>query len=106
MQQLAWFAERDLQIHAQVVVCPGINDGDALDRSLQDLASFAGGDWPLFSQWLLCRGFDPAFRPPDDGLRPVDPACARTVIDQVEAWQKQFQSHLGSRLPGYRTSGT
>ena len=46
MQQLAWFAERNLQIHAQVVVCPGINDGAALDRSLQDLACFAGGDWP------------------------------------------------------------
>ena len=28
-EQLAWFAERRLQIHAQVVVCPGLNDGEA-----------------------------------------------------------------------------
>ncbi|NEO73197.1 PDZ domain-containing protein, partial [Moorena sp. SIO3H5] len=27
LEQLRWFQERRLQIHAQVVVCPGINDG-------------------------------------------------------------------------------
>ena len=46
LDQLAWFAERDLQIHAQVVVCPGLNDGAALDRTLSDLSRFAGGEWP------------------------------------------------------------
>ncbi|NJM56811.1 MAG: DUF512 domain-containing protein [Synechococcales cyanobacterium RU_4_20] len=29
-----------MQIHAQVVVCPGINDGEHLRRTLQDLAQF------------------------------------------------------------------
>ena len=98
MQQLAWFAERDLQIHAQVVVCPGINDGAALDRSLQDLARFAEGEWPaVLSAAVVPVGLT-RFRPPDDGLRPVDPAGARTVITQVEAWQRQFQARLGSRF--------
>ena len=46
MDQLAWFNQRDLQIHAQVVVCPGLNDGPALERTLNDLASFAAGPWP------------------------------------------------------------
>ena len=46
LQQLEWFGERDLQIHAQVVVCPGLNDGQALLQSLTDLAAFAGGEWP------------------------------------------------------------
>ena len=39
LDQLAWFAERDLQIHAQVVVCPGLNDGEALERTLSDLSA-------------------------------------------------------------------
>jgi putative radical SAM enzyme (TIGR03279 family) len=30
MEQLAWFQDRQLQIHAQVVVCPGLNDGEAV----------------------------------------------------------------------------
>ena len=51
MDQLAWFGQRQLQIHAQVVVCPGQNDGAALEQTLHDLASFAAGD--------CARGIDP-----------------------------------------------
>lgn len=98
MQQLAWFGERDLQIHAQVVVCPGLNDGAALERSLRDLASHASGDWPaVLSAAVVPVGLT-RFRPPDDGLVPVDPACARTVIDQVEVLQREFQQQLGTRF--------
>ena len=98
MQQLDWFGERDLQIHAQVVVCPGLNDGAALERSLRDLASHASGDWPaVLSAAVVPVGLT-RFRPPDDGLVPVDPACARTVIDQVEVLQQEFQQHLGTRF--------
>ena len=98
MQQLDWFAERDLQIHAQVVVCPGLNDGAALERSLRDLATQAGGPWPaVLSAAVVPVGLT-RFRPPDDGLRPVDPACARTVIELVESLQEEFQQLLGSRF--------
>ena len=98
MQQLAWFGERDLQVHAQVVVCPGLNDGAALERSLRDLASHASGDWPaVLSAAVVPVGLT-RFRPPDDGLVPVDPACARTVIDQVEVLQREFQQQLGTRF--------
>ena len=98
MQQLDWFGERDLQIHAQVVVCPGLNDGDALERSLNDLATHATGEWPaVLSAAVVPVGLT-RFRPPGDGLVPVDPACARTVITQVEALQQEFQQRLGTRF--------
>ena len=32
LQQIKWFQKRRLQIHAQVVVCPGINDGMHLEQ--------------------------------------------------------------------------
>jgi len=98
MQQLSWIVERDLQVHAQVVVCPGLNDGAALERSLRDLASHGKGDWPaVLSAAVVPVGLT-RFRPPDDGLVPVSPACARTVIDQVEILQQEFQQHLGTRF--------
>ncbi len=98
MQQLSWFGERDLQVHAQVVVCPGLNDGAALERSLRDLASHGRGDWPaVLSAAVVPVGLT-RFRPPDDGLAPVSPACARTVIDQVEILQQEFQQQLGTRF--------
>ena len=98
MEQLAWFDARDLQIHAQVVVCPGINDGPALERSLHDLARFAAGDWPaVLSAAVVPVGLT-RFRPPGDGLVPVDRAAAEAVIDLVEPLQQRFEQQLGSRF--------
>ncbi|MCP9928979.1 TIGR03279 family radical SAM protein [Cyanobium sp. CH-040] len=98
LQQLAWFAERNLQVHAQVVVCPGLNDGPALERTLADLAEFAGGDWPaVLSAAVVPVGLT-RFRPAGDALVPVDRACARRVIAQVEPLQDRFRRRLGSRF--------
>ena len=98
LDQLRWFAERNLQIHAQVVVCPGLNDGVALEQTLKDLARFAAGDWPaVLSAAVVPVGLT-RFRPADDGLVPVSPDCAREVISQVERLQMQFQDNLGTRF--------
>jgi len=98
MQQLAWFQERQLQIHAQVVVCPGLNDGAALAQTLADLARFAGGEWPaVLSAAVVPVGLT-RYRPDGDGLVPVDRGCAQRVIAQVEPLQETFQAELGSRF--------
>ena len=98
LQQLEWFAQRKLQIHAQVVVCPGLNDGDALLNTLRDLARFAGVEWPaVLSAAVVPVGLT-RFRPPGDGLRAVTPEDARRVIDAVEPLQLEFQGRFGSRF--------
>jgi NifB/MoaA-like Fe-S oxidoreductase len=91
--------EADWQrIEEQVVVCPGLNDGEALERTLRDLARFAGGDWPaVLSAAVVPVGLT-RFRPPGDGLVPVDRACARAVITRVEPLQAEFQGRIGSRF--------
>ncbi len=96
MQQLAWFAERDLQIHAQVVVCPDQNDGAALLRTIQDLAQFAGGEWPAVLSVAVVPVGLTRFRPSSDGLRAVNPVDARKVIAAVEPLQKEFQAKFDS----------
>jgi putative radical SAM enzyme (TIGR03279 family) len=98
MEQLAWFAERRLQLHAQVVVCPGWNDGDALSRTLTDLARFGGGEWPAVLSTAVVPVGLTRFRPPGDALRPVDPAAARAVIARVEPLQEQWLAERGSRF--------
>ena len=98
LQQLEWFAQRKLQIHAQVVVCPGLNDGDALVNTLRDLARFAGVEWPaVLSAAVVPVGLT-RFRPPGDGLRAVTPEDASRVIDAVEPLQSDFQGRFGSRF--------
>ena len=98
LEQLEWFTERDLQVHAQVVVCPGLNDGLALDRTLRELADFGTGDWPAVLSVAVVPVGLTRFRPEGDGLLPVGSACARRVISQVELLQDQFQAVMGTRF--------
>jgi putative radical SAM enzyme (TIGR03279 family) len=97
MDQLRWFADRNLQIHAQVVVCPGINDGEALERTLRDLACFAEGDWPAVLSIAVVPVGLTRFRPVGSPLQPVDRGCARAVIALAEGLQQEFRSRYGSR---------
>ena len=94
LSQLQWFAERNLQIHAQVVVCPGINDGVHLERTILDLASFHQGDIPaVISAAVVPVGLT-RFRPTEDELLPVSRGKAREVIWQVQQLQQKFQQQL------------
>jgi putative radical SAM enzyme (TIGR03279 family) len=98
MSQLQWFQERRLQIHAQVVVCPGINDGIDLDRTLQDLASFHQGDIPSVDSVAVVPVGLTRFRPPEDELTPVTQAKAVEVIAQVQHLQAKFRQQFGSNF--------
>lgn len=96
LEQLAWFQTHRLQIHAQVVVCPGINDGPHLERTLRDLAAFHVGEVPaVISAAVVPVGLT-RFRPEQDELVPVTPEKAREVIAQVQALQEEFRSKAGS----------
>jgi putative radical SAM enzyme (TIGR03279 family) len=98
MSQLQWFQERRLQIHAQVVVCPGINDGIHLEKTLQDLASFHQGDIPAVASVAVVPVGLTRFRPPEDELIPVTQAKAVEVIAQVQQLQAKFRQQFGSNF--------
>jgi putative radical SAM enzyme (TIGR03279 family) len=98
LQQLRWFQEHELQIHAQVVVCPGINDGDCLERSLLDLAQFHRGDVPTVASVAVVPVGLTRFRPAADELIPVTPEKARQVITQVQTLQAKFRKQYKSTV--------
>ncbi len=98
LNQLAWFSTKKIQIHAQIVVCPEINDGKALERTINDLYSFAQGDFPVVLSAAVVPVGLTRFRPSNDGLMPVDSDCATKVINQVEKMQKRFYKSMGSRF--------
>jgi putative radical SAM enzyme (TIGR03279 family) len=96
LDQLKWFQERRLQIHAQVVVCPGINDGIHLERTLRDLAEFGGGEIPAVASVAVVPVGLTQFRPQEDELVPATPETAREVVRQVQGLQVEFRDRLGS----------
>ncbi len=98
LQQLKWFQERRLQIHAQVVVCPGINDGKHLEQTLKDLASFHIGEVPTVASVAVVPVGLTRFRPPEDELIPVTREKAKEVISQVQILSRQFRQKFGSSV--------
>lgn len=87
IEQIKWFQERRLQIHAQVVVCPGINDGEHLERTLLDLAKFHTGNIPAVASVAVVPVGLTRFRPAEDELIAVTAEKAREVIEQVQKIQ-------------------
>ena len=96
LDHLKWFQKRRLQIHAQVVVCPGINDGKHLETTLRDLAKFHRGDLPAVASVAVVPVGLTRFRPSEDELIPVSTEKAKEVIQQVQAIQQEFQQKFGT----------
>lgn len=96
LNHLQWFQERQLQIHAQVVVCPGINDAEHLTQTLMDLSQFHQGDIPAVASVAVVPVGLTRFRPMEDELVPVTREKAQEVIVQVQALQTKFRQQFGS----------
>jgi putative radical SAM enzyme (TIGR03279 family) len=98
LEQLLWFQERRLQIHAQVVVCPGINDGKHLEQTLRDLTSFHDEDVPTVASIAVVPVGLTRFRPQEDELIPVSREKAQEVIAQVRSLTQEFRQKFGSNV--------
>jgi putative radical SAM enzyme (TIGR03279 family) len=85
-------AENGIEMHTQIVLCPGWNDGEHLIRTLNDLFSF----YPhVLSVAVVPLGLtDHRDRLPR--MHPVDPDYARRTIAFLEPIQKRFRRETGS----------
>ncbi|MDE7242741.1 MAG: DUF512 domain-containing protein [Oscillospiraceae bacterium] len=86
------FAEAGIAMNGQIVLCPGYNDGEQLQRTMEDMAG-----WGFASCSVVPVGLT-QFREKLPKLRPVDQACANAVIDQVDTFGKLCLEKYGSRL--------
>ncbi|NLK00621.1 MAG: DUF512 domain-containing protein [Clostridia bacterium] len=90
--QLQKLAEAGIRIHGQVVVCPGINDGDQLERTLNDLALL----WPSVSSVAVVPVGITKFQRFRLPFFPVDHGSAKDTIDLVSELQRGFKLTLGT----------
>lgn len=82
MDNLRWFKENDIPFHAQIVLCPGYNDGEELDRTLKDLSSLGEA---LLSVAIVPVGVT-QFR--SDELKTVDMEVAEETIKIASKYKK------------------
>ncbi|HUU55335.1 MAG TPA: DUF512 domain-containing protein [Armatimonadota bacterium] len=87
-------SRKGVEFHAQVVVCPGINDGDHLERTVRDLAALYPG---VRSIGVVPVGLT-KHRRRKGPIRPVTAKLAGDLIEGVHGWQREFVGSLGTRL--------
>src|SRR4029078_11579406 len=82
--------DNDIELHAQVVLCPEINDGAILEKTLRDLAA----EHPKVVSAAVVPVALTRYNT-DERLTRVTPEFCRRTIKEVEKLQKEFRSTLG-----------
>ena len=78
MDNIKWLSENDIPIHAQIVLCPGYNDGKELERTLNDLYKYRKN---VMSVAIVPVGIT-KFR--KEKLQSVDEKVAKRTIETVD----------------------
>jgi putative radical SAM enzyme (TIGR03279 family) len=94
LDQIARFAAGRIQMHTQVVLCPGVNDGEHLSETLEELARFH----PFVRTVALVPVGLTKFRERLPVLRSPDPEYSRGLLAWAVPWQRRFRRSLGTRF--------
>jgi putative radical SAM enzyme (TIGR03279 family) len=89
--KLQTLLENDIEIHAQVVLCPGINDGEILEKTLRDLAAY----YPKIVSTAIVPVALTRYNTDERLMRVTSQFCRRTIAE-VEMLQKEFRKTLGT----------
>ncbi len=82
LENLKWFRKNKIPFHAQIVLCPGINDGKELERTLSDLAELKN---TVLSTAIVPVGIT-QFR--QEELKRVDSKCAKETIEIASKFKR------------------
>ncbi len=100
IEQLKRLGTLGLRAHTQIVLCPGVNDGDNLARSIRDLGELYPtvqtisvvpvGASPKLEEWSLKRDGIPLVRPNRE--------YARGIVKILAPFQKEFRRRFGATI--------
>lgn len=83
LENLKWFRKNKIPFHAQIVLCPGLNDGAELERTLSDLAELKN---TVLSTAIVPVGIT-QFRA-DGELKRVDKKCAIETVEIASKYKR------------------
>jgi putative radical SAM enzyme (TIGR03279 family) len=94
LEQLQRLVEAGITIHTQAVICPGINDGPVLEKTIADLAAL----WPGVASLAVVPVGLTSHRGHLFRLRGFTAAEASLVIGMIEAKQREYLERLETRF--------
>lgn len=93
-QHLDFLRDHGITIHVQIVLCPGLNDGEQLTRTINDLATY----YPAVQSVAVVPVGITRHRENLPPIRPLNKEDAVSLISQVDAMHQQFLATLGTRF--------
>ena len=87
------FNDHEIKMNCQIVLCPGVNDGENLNQTIMDLKELEHIQSTAIVPVGLTKYREGLFL-----MKPYDQMGATKVIDQVEAWQKKVLQEKGRRF--------
>ena len=94
LERLRHFAENHIDFHAQIVLCPGINDGAILEKTFLDLARL----YPACKSIAVVPLGITRHRQSLTSLTPVSDTYCGEVIEACDVFRRRFQTELGYPL--------
>ncbi|MDQ7788444.1 MAG: DUF512 domain-containing protein [Clostridia bacterium] len=94
LEQLQFLAANGIEFHLQIVLCPGLNDGAELERTLSDLS----GLLPSVLSIAVVPVGRTRYREQLYPLRAFTAEESTRVVRQLEKWQEGFVETTGSPL--------
>lgn len=91
MEKINRLLEAGIQIHTQIVCCPGYNDGEVLKRTFADLYALHPG---VLTMAVVPVGLT-KHREHLHPMRTFTPLEAAEIVDAVSGWQKQCREETG-----------
>ena len=91
--KLTRLLDAGIEVHAQVVLCPGINDREVLAKTIRDLAA----EYPRITSVAIVPLGLTRYNT-DPRLMRVTPEFCRDVIDQVGGIQRELHARLGTNF--------
>ena len=94
LRYIPMLTQAGIRVNTQLVLCPGVNDGPALEKSLWDLAEY----WPGLGSIALVPVGLTGHREGLYPLRPYTKEEARQVLDAAALFQAEMIQKHGSRI--------
>ncbi len=92
LKEIEFMAGHRIKMHTQIVLCPGYNDGEELDRTLRDLGRF----YPYVESIAVVPVGITRFVRTD--IRPLNKEEAMDALSRVERAQRRFKRRYGEPL--------
>ena len=94
LERLTALRDAGLKFHTQVVLCRGLNDGDVLKKTINELAALS----PACGSIAIVPVGVTRFREGLPALGTFDAEQSAALIDEIEPMQQAFLRTLGTRL--------